>query len=455
MRTIFISIFQGIEAKNILRTDVARTLLSEPDVQLVCFVKSRERADYCQKEFPHERVTYEVFYRAPDGRFERLMSFLKFHLIRTKTTALKRRMHLEETGDHLRYALSVFANWLIARPSVRKLLRSLDHYLISDPGFSPLFLRYRPDVVFLAHLFDDVEVAMLREARRRGVPTVGYINSWDKVTARSSLRLLPDVLLVFNEIVRAEAVKYADMPAGLVIPAGIPQYDQYINDQPSSREAFFKKIGIDPAKKLVVYAPMGKAFSDSDWEVIDFMKQASDERRIEAGAELFVRFQPNDFIDEIELTKRPWLKYDLPGIRFGQKRGVDWDMGFEELKHLTDTLAYLSVIVCYASSIAIDASIFDKPVIGIAFEIKPGQPLKKSPTQYYRTEHYSKAIQSGGIYLARSRTELVEAINRYLAHPAYEREGRKRLVQSQCWKLDGKAGERLALAVLKAMEQKH
>ncbi|MDP3727714.1 MAG: CDP-glycerol glycerophosphotransferase family protein [bacterium] len=449
MKTIFITIFQGIEAKNILRTEIAERLLAEPDVRLVCFVRSEERVAYYRKEFPHERIVFESFRTSPRGRFERIMRFLKFHLIRTKTTNLKRRMHLELSGNRMLFIVSHGLNWLIARPVFRRLLRLLDQRLVADPGFTQYFERYRPAAVFLAHLFDDVETALLREAKRRGVPSIGYINSWDKVTTRASIRLLPDTMLVFNDIVKAEVVRYADMPAERVIPTGIPQYDRYVTEKPASREEFFRRIGIEPSKRLIVYAPMGRTFSDSDWEMIDILEAGIKSGRIGPDAALLVRFQPNDFVDEGELARRPWLHYDIPGIRFGTERGVDWDMGFTELAHLTDTLAHLSVLVCYASSIPIDAAIFGKPTVGIAFEVKK-QLLAKSPTQYYQTEHYAKAVATGAIRLARSREELIAAVNAYLADPSLDREKRERLIRMQCWRVDGKAGERIAHAVLAA-----
>lgn len=452
MRTIFITIFQGIEAKNILRTTVIERLLAEPDVRVVCFVKSYERAAYYRREIPHERIIYEPFDRKPAGWFERVMSFLKFHLIRTKTTNLKKRMRRERSGNMPLFLVSHATNWLIARPIVRRLLRVLDARLAADPGFGPYFDRYHPQAVFLAHLFDDVEVALLREARRGGVPSVGFINSWDKVTARSELRLLPDRMVVFNDHVASELVRYADMPQGRIIAAGQPQYDHYVARPAASREALFRNIGIDPSKRLILYAPMGRAFSGSDWEIVDLLERHIQSGRIGPNAALFVRFQPNDFVDEAELARRPWLKFDMPGRRFERERGVDWDMGQGELDHLRDTLANLDVLVCYATSLAIDAAIFDKPVIGINFEVK-AQPLAKSPTQYFQQEHYEKALKTGGIRLVASEEELASAINAYLVDPGRDREARRRLVAEQCGVTDGKAGERIANVILAAARE--
>jgi len=40
IKTIFITIFEGVEAKNILRTDILPTLLADPEVRIVLFTKN-------------------------------------------------------------------------------------------------------------------------------------------------------------------------------------------------------------------------------------------------------------------------------------------------------------------------------------------------------------------------------------------------------------------------------
>lgn len=451
MKTVLLTIFQGAVAKNVLRTTIVKTLLAQQDVRVICIVMSPKRATFYRKEIAHERISYDAFYAVPVGRLERVLSFLKFRLIKTATTDLRHRMSYDMHRNYIRYAASVFFNRLIARSSVRKILRFFDYHFIADPGFGALLEKHHPDVVFLTHLFDDAEISLLREARKRMLPTVGFINSWDKLTARCSLRLLPDQLIVFNEIVKQEAVMHADMPEANIAVCGIPQYDTYVTDTPTLRQDFFKKIGIDPARHLILFSPAGIRFSASDWTMIDFLHEVVSGLEGETAAELFVRFPPNDFIDARQLDQRTWLKYILPGVRFGTKWSTDWDMNFDELKLLTDTLVHTSVFVCYSTSIAIDAAIFDKPIIGIGFEIEKNLPLVQSPTQYYKTDHFIKALRPGAMRMVRNKEELVEAIKAYLSDPSLDREGRKQLVKEQCWRLDGKSGERIASEILKKL----
>ncbi|MDZ4285083.1 MAG: CDP-glycerol glycerophosphotransferase family protein [Patescibacteria group bacterium] len=450
MTTIFLTCFQAVEVKNLLRTEVAAALLSRKDARIIALVRNEERAAYYTRELPIEGVTYAVCDPAPHGALERLMSFLKFHLIRTRTTDLRRRGHYLESRNAFAYYAGSLLNRLIVHSFVRRLLRRLDTAFVGDSGCGALFEKYQPSVVVLANLFDDGEVALLRDARRRGVPTVGFINTWDKLTARASLRLLSDRILVYNEIVRDEAERFADMPREHTSIVGVPQYDIYFTNKPMSREAFLRSIGSDPTKRLVLFAPMGTAFSKYDWYAIDLLYDLIEQQKQIPNAELFVRFQPNYFVDRQEIEKRPWLRYDLPGLRFGSERGGDWDMTREDAERLRDTLAHASLVISYASSIGIDAALMGRPVININFEIGESigrVPSLRSPTFYYGTEHYRKALATGGIRLVGSVEELVEWTRRYLDNHELDRDGRERLVREQCAFMDGKAGERIAHAI--------
>ncbi len=446
-KTIFIALFQGVEAKNILRTNIYKELIKNDWLRIILFVDSKSRADYYRKEFSHPRVMYEVVDRwAPKG-LDKIFSILKFFTLKTKTTKLRRRMALEDRGKTLRaytvYCLGVFFNILLSNKITRKIIRWLDFNLIDNRRYKKYFDKYNPDLVFLSHLFDETEIDILREAKKQKVRSIGFINSWDKLTARCSLRLLPDKLVVFNEIVKREALKHTDMKEKDIMVTGLPQYDIYEDRAPISKGEFFEKMNLSLDKKLLVYAPMGKAFSNSDWDIIDLFRKAIKKEDIK-GVQLLVRFSPNDFIDEDELEKRPDLKYDLPGTRFSKKRGVNWDMNFQDINHLHDTIFHLDVLVCYTSSMSIDVAVLGKPVINIDFEVKEKKITSKTPTFYYQTTHYSNAIRTGGISRVKNKKELINQINNYLENPKLKKEGRKKLVKEQCWKVDGKAGQRIA-----------
>ncbi len=443
MKTIFISIFQGVEAKNILRTDIYKELVSNKDVRLVFFLGSKEKAEYYKKEFSNFNVVYEVIKPYRLSGLNKFFSNLSFRFLNTDTVKLKRRMALDVDKKYISYCFDYILNKIIARPFFRRIARYLDYCFAKSYFFYEYFEKYKPSAVFLAHLFDDLEINFLKEARYRGVKSIGFINSWDKLTARNVIRILPDKLLVFNNIVKKEAIDYADMKEKDIEVVGIPQYDQYVKNNHTNREGFCLEFGLDINKRTIVYAPNGKYSSTSDGSMIDFLYSLVNNGAI-SNAQLLVRFQPNDFVDMEEIKKRPWLVYDVPGIRFSKERGVDWDMDGNDLRRLSDTLKNTDLFICYTSSLSIDAAVFNKPVINIDFDLEKQEGFLGSPRQYYRMTHYKNAINTGGVKVVKNKEGIIFWINSYLDNPELDSAGRKRLVEEQCWKIDGKSGKRIA-----------
>lgn len=449
MKTIFIAIFEGAEAKNIMRTPVLATLLTDPSLRIVLFTKSEERVNYYQKEFNDPRLIYEVVKVPPPRGLDRLFSNLKFTLLRTATTDLKRRMALEESGSYLNFALGFLVNRIFARPFIRRIVRWLDFHFVRERTFEPFFEHYQPNLVFLAHLFDEPEIHLLRTAKKMGVKNVGFINSWDKATARCIIRLLPDKFIVFNDIVKKELVRHNEVLGKDIFISGLPQYDQYARPVALSRSVFFQGIGFGPEiKRVLVYAPNGRYSQSVDGGMINLLLSFMEEELVPADVGLIVRFQPNDFVDMSTIRPMPKLVCQIPGIRFSGERGIDWDMDSKDIALLVNTLFHASLFICYTSSLSVDAAVFGKPVINVDFELNKHDEAMRSPTSFYKMEHYKNAIATGGIRIVKSREELVRWINRYLDNGAFDRAGREILVRQQCGSIDGRAGERAGRFIL-------
>lgn len=467
LRTIFIPIFSGMEGKNILRTDIYRLLAERPDIRLVFFIKHAALKTYYENEFAHPRSVFEVVPDAQRSATERFFSFFKHYLLRSATVDLRRRIHLEESGNWFYYGLSFAANRLLARPLVRRMVRFLDERLIHKSVFGSFFEKYNPSLIFLADLFDDLECAFLREARQRGVCCAGMINTWDRTTSRWMIRILPDHFVVFNEIMKKELVDYADMESARIAVCGTVQHDHLVAHPPTPQQLFFERMGIPATHRVLVYCPLGAAFDGSrktlDSQVIAQLNTWITEKVFGTDAlTLVVRFHPNDRVREEELQSYQHVVYDIPGIKFAREfsssivartRGQNWDMDQEDLDRLRDTLACAAVVICYYTSLSIDAAVLDRPVININFDMKDDMFIPR-PHPYYGTTHYQKVASTCGIRLVHNAKELQEGIARYLADPSADRESRAKLVATQCGKVDGQSGKRAGEFLLSLLEAK-
>lgn len=453
MKTIFIPIFQGVAALNILRIDVLKKLRQSQRLRIVLLMSSQTKLDYYQKIFPAAAdLRYVLFPTLAGGLWEKFFSYLKVYLLKTKTMDLKRCYSYYQSQNFLRFSVSFLFNRILARPAVRKLARFLDGCLNIDAALNKLFDDWRPDLVFLPHLFGDDEVAILRAAKRRGIASIGFINSWDKLTSRSILRLLPNNLIVPNEITKKEAIDFHDMPTSRIFVSGAPQFDIYKKLAPTTRETFLRAVGLPIEARFILFCPMGKTFSDSDWQFMELLESFLKNKLLPDDLGVLVRFPPNDTVQLGDKAKLERFVFTAPGVRFAKTRGVDWDMSPVDLQSLFDSIYWSELVICPPSTVSIDAAILDKPIINLGFDFVSDKSYR-SILRFYGAAHYKNIVELGGIALAKNKEHLLELIKNYLDNSRQDSVGRARIVQSQVERLDGKAGERIADFVLDILDK--
>jgi len=444
LKTIFIPIFQGVEARNVLRTDVVKKILEYGDSRVVFFVSSSDKKNYYEREFGNnDNMIFEVFNDYKPSFLERFLGILKVHAFRSKTMDNKRLLELEKSKNSVRYYRSLIWNRFMSRPLIRYILRFLDYYFVRKEHFRYFFEKHHPDLVFLGHLFGDTEVAMLREAKRRSIPSVGLVNSWDKLTSRCMLRILPGYLFVPNGITYEEANAYHDVPYQSIVITGAPQFDMYFNRKFVSRDQFCRSLNIREDYKIILVCPIGKTFSTSDWRILELLEKFYLEGKIPTKLHFVVRFPPNDIVEEKKPLDAKLFTFQKPGIRFSNKRGVDWDFSESDLDSLGNSVASADLIIPFWSTMNIDGAILDKPLIAVDFDIEGGVIIDGSFYQY-QSVHYKKIKETGAVTVVKDPDMFCKAINYYLEHPDYHRQERYFMVKDQLYRMDGKAGEYIA-----------
>jgi CDP-glycerol glycerophosphotransferase (TagB/SpsB family) len=170
-------------------------------------------------------------------------------------------------------------------------------------------------------------------------------------------------------------------------------------------------------------------------------------------AQLLVRLHPRDDLDRYDEFKgTPHLIVEKPfkkTVKSGD--GLDVDITADNQQHLADTLRHSDVVVTVASTIAIEASIFDTPVVDVSFDGETPVEFAKSARRYYRFTHYANITRRGAAPTADTPESLVEHVSRYLADRSLDREGRRQVVADQVQFTDGRSSERLVRFVVEEL----
>ena len=235
------------------------------------------------------------------------------------------------------------------------------------------------------------------------------------------------------------------IPQKIIHMIGIPHYDWYIKtDIFESREQFLQKFGIDPAKKMILFAGIGNFLNPHEPEVAEILSEAVKSGKLQADCAILFRPHPAFGIDKDRINALGNVVFDDMVSGYSGKERSSWEMDRDNMAHLVNSLKYADVVVTTASSMTMDAVAFGKPVVCVAFDGKSEEPYFKSVKRFYHDyTHYIEISKTEGFKIANTKEELIRDINMYLEHPEEDKEGRKRLFDEFIWKLDGHSAERL------------
>lgn len=453
MKTIFIPVYNRQQARNILRTDIFDELNKASDVRVVIFVPHFKLDAYI-KEFNGKNLVIEGIEEPPlvQSKTDAFFSRISLFYIDTKTARfIRKKWILLENKEYFRYLISITMLTIFGgiKP-LRTFMRFLDYHLVRDERYGGLFEKYKPDLVFLPNITSRSELSFLRHAKRRKVKSVGSINAWDNFTlAKYSFRLLPDRLIVHNKILKGEAHKYLNIKNDSIFVSGMPHFDHYVTKKRISREEFCRKVEIDPKKRIILFGSVALV-NDTEWQVLSLLDDAMQNGKLPEDVVILLRHHPVTEMIRGDATYSDRVIFDDSKTHFKEGEKKYTEILRDDMDHLADTIYHCEMIISTCSTLSIDGSAFDKPIIDIGFDGWSDKEFHEGVEWFYTPcrGYYMAIVESGGVALAQTFEELLNIIHLYLKDPLLHQEGRKRIVEEQVYKLDGKSGKRVARFLL-------
>jgi hypothetical protein len=245
------------------------------------------------------------------------------------------------------------------RRRLARLLRAFERGLPRPVELERYIAGHNPDAVLITPLVDigSRQLDYLRAAKARGVRTVLPVGSWDHLSSKALLRLMPDAVLVWNDVQKREAIEMHGAPAERVLVTGAQCYDQWWKRQPSrSREAFCARVGLKSDKPFVLYmcSSLFRGTADEAQFVIEWIeaiRASSDPRLKDIG--ILVRPHP--------ARLEEWQETDLSGYRHVAFFGAH-PVDQESKDDYFDSMYYSAAVVGLNTSAFIEAAVVGKPV---------------------------------------------------------------------------------------------
>ncbi len=358
---------------------------------------------------------------------------------------------LRGTMDFVRYLHPRFADTPALRARIHRkvlppVLRPLDRIRsLSEPTLArairwmqaceraiPVSVRLRrfleterPDVVVVSPLVDAAsdQVDAVRAAHAVGVPVVAAIASWDNLTNKGLMRVEPDLVTVWNEIQKEEAVALHGVLPERVAVTGAQLFDRWFDRQPSqSRDAFCRQVGLPGDEPFVLFTGSSVFIARSEEEV-PFVRRWIEALRSSAEPHLRtipVLIRPHPFNCDA------WADAHFPGLGpvvvWPRRR---YTPAAEDARtSFFDSLYYSAAVVGINTSAMIEGAILLKPVFSVLTSEFAGT---QEGTLHFR---YMLPENGGFLRVASSIDDHVAQLRDVLRAPESVREQTERFVRA-------------------------
>jgi hypothetical protein len=328
-------------------------------------------------------------------------------------------------------------------PTLVELWMTLERRLFQpDSEYVSLLREERCRLAVITNPLQDLEMPLYTAAASLGLPSLGLARSWDNLY--KPLRIRTDVIAVWNNVNRDEAVRLLKYRLRRVAVTGATQFDPYFApDAVWSRERFAATMQLDPTRPIVTLATAGVSIVQpyDETHLVDFLLKAIADYRIAGRPQLVVRLHPASRFENFGKYAR------LPDLRISHVEGnipaLDWTMTRNEVVEVGNLLRHSNAVVSPGSTITIEAALFDTPLIVPTFHLYQPESATLQWNHLF-SRHYRRLRDMDLVPFVNDPEALVQAVNRSLADRTWYREQRAQLVTDYIQFTDGRSTERVA-----------
>jgi hypothetical protein len=250
-------------------------------------------------------------------------------------------------------------------PAHRRIVRALAAVERAIPTSREIdsYLRgRRPDAVLVtpAVEFASTQVEYVKSARAAGIPSGVAVASWDNLTGKGLIRVLPDRVYVWNQIQVEEAEELHGVPRGVTIATGAAKFDEWFDRRPQwTLGELEQRAGLDPGRPYVLYVCSSSFIAPDE---VGFVRSwverlRADERPAVREVGVLVRPHPQNAAQWHDADFS-----DLGNVSIWPRAGAQPDAG-DARADFFESLAHSGAVVGINTSALLEAAILGKSVL--------------------------------------------------------------------------------------------
>lgn len=436
--------------RDVMRSRMLEVFFQDPTNEAcLCMTFDVEKT---AREFEHPRLKMVPLERKkPHWCSSILFSLIKdLWTIEQPESSFTQKRTIEALGNNrksLRWRLALVGLLKRAGLSSERLIRWTER-LGSDPAFGRLLEEETPDAVVFSNMIPS-DLECLRETRRRRVPLILAVASWDNPTSKGPLTVVPDLALVWSTEMEGEMAECHGFKPDQMAVVGVIYFENYFHpERLTSREEYCRQLGVSPETKIIQFATGDSAIIRCNQPFVRLLHSIVAQQPFEQPCHLLVRVSPKDIFDlykEFEGLPHLTVQYPLgEGTVYGRH---SWIPSVEEDHERASTLKNTDVLLTSGSSIILDACCFDLPVINLAYDCGLDLPPWLSVKRFFHYVHAQPVEQEDATWMVTNDDQLRKALAECVAHPEKRKDERRRLLVRAVTHTDGRSCDRWVAAI--------
>jgi hypothetical protein len=310
----------------------------------------------------------------------------------------------------------------VGRSLMSRVLRWCDRALPRDPAVDVFVRQHNPDLVLVTPLVEPgcPQAEYLRSARALGIRTGLCVYSWDNLTNKGLIQDPLDVVTVWNQPMKEEAVRLHGVPAERVVVTGAAAYDHWFTWRPrATREAFCAQVRLRADQPYFLYLCSSKFVAPAE---VSFVRQWVQQLRTSSST-----------LHEVGVLVRPhpqnadqWRAADLSDV--GQT--MVWPpagsnpIDAESREGYYDSIYHSVAVVGVNTSALIESAILGRPVYTL---LAPEFRDTQEGTLHF---HHLRHVNGGLLHVARSYEEHLMQLEAAVREPRTTDEQSRRFVEA-------------------------
>jgi len=423
----------GMSYRNIISSGVIEELERSFDVTFLCLENSTLKEILLKKNknvVVFKLGIFQKIVRRVSLPLERiqLYSFFQKH----NTNTIKKYIHRDSEQGGLLFRLYYLLADKIGKKYGEYEFLSF-HYTYFLPKTAKKEIT-QSDRLLILSSDDPIDKAVLKYADEKEVPSTLLIHSWDNLPARGFFSSTPNKVLVWNEVMKEQAIKLHGVSSNSIDVIGVPQFYGYKKyEKEISRDLFKSLYGLmnDDYKVICYTCSASRVFPDEPLLIDRLIEEYSSK-----NVYLIIRLHPTERREEYKSKyfNIDNVVIDIPTGNFAASVNNNVKDDKNDILKFVSLMKYSDLVINLASTTTLDAIIFDTPVICIAFNLDETIDAYSwnRASDWYDSSHYRYIVDSNAIKVAYNLEDLEMYAKNYLVNPSLDSNKRYQLRNNFC-----------------------